>query len=148
TKFLIIASLIVITSSVNIQAQATGDTAKQKTEKKYQAKAPPTQPFGAEAFQSSGKTTLRWLGMAGYLINSRGTTLMVDPLLGGFDMPIMIEFPIAAKNVPRLDAVLVTHADNDHYSVATNKDLKSVTNIYHSTVYVDSLMKNEGFPSA
>ena len=148
TKFLIIASLIVITSSVNIQAQATGDTAKQKTQKKYQAKAPPTQPFGAEAFQSSGKTILRWLGMAGYLINSRGTTLMVDPLLGGFDMPIMIEFPIAAKKVPRLDAVLVTHADNDHYSVATNKDLKSVTNIYHSTVYVDSLMKNEGFPSA
>ena len=147
-KFLIAVSLIVITNWVNIQAQATGDTTKQKKEKKYQAKAPPTQPFGAEAFQSSRKTTLRWLGMGGYLINSRGTTLMVDPLLGGFDMPIMIDFPIAAKNVPRLDAVLVTHADNDHYSVPTNKELKSVTHIYHSTIYVDSLMKNEGFPSA
>ena len=53
--------------------------------------------------------------MAGYFINSRGTTLMVDPLLEGFDMPIMIDFPIAAKDVPRLDAILVTHADNDHY---------------------------------
>jgi hypothetical protein len=30
------------------------------------------------------------------LINIRGTTLMVDPLLGGFDMPVTIEFPIAA----------------------------------------------------
>ncbi|HEY6687580.1 MAG TPA: hypothetical protein VI094_15365 [Propionibacteriaceae bacterium] len=29
--------------------------------------------------------------MAGFLINSRGTALMVDPLLGGFDMPVMIE---------------------------------------------------------
>jgi L-ascorbate metabolism protein UlaG (beta-lactamase superfamily) len=55
--------------------------------------------------------------MAGFLINSRGTTLMVDPRLSGFDMPVMIEFPIAASDVPRLDAVLVTHSNNDHYSV-------------------------------
>jgi L-ascorbate metabolism protein UlaG (beta-lactamase superfamily) len=42
------------------------------------------------------------------LINSRGTTVMIDPLLGGFDMPVMIEFPIIADDVPKLDAVLVT----------------------------------------
>ena len=65
--------------------------------KKYQAKAPTTQPFGEEAFEASDATALRWLGMAGFLINSRGTTLMVDPLLGGFDMPIMIEMPVAAE---------------------------------------------------
>lgn len=130
------------------QAQSTSDSVANKPVKKYQAKAPKTQPFGAEAFKVSDKTTLRWLGMAGFFINSRGTTFMVDPLLGGFDMPIMIDFPIAAKDVPRLDAVLVTHADNDHYSVPTNRDLKSVTHIFHSTVYVDSLMKNEGFPSS
>ena len=58
-----------------------------------QAKAPRTQPFDGSAFRSSDDTVLRWLGMAGFLINSRGTTLMVDPLLGGFDMPIMIEMP-------------------------------------------------------
>jgi L-ascorbate metabolism protein UlaG (beta-lactamase superfamily) len=115
--------------------------------KKYQAKPPATQPFGAEAFESSDQTTLRWMGMAGFLINSRGTTLMVDPLLKGFDMPMMIDFPIKTEEVPHLDAVLVTHSDNDHYSIPTNKDLKSVTKEFHSTVYVDSLMKNQGFPS-
>jgi phosphoribosyl 1,2-cyclic phosphodiesterase len=31
-------------------------------------------------------------------------------------MPIMIDMPIAAKDVPELDAILVTHSDNDHYS--------------------------------
>src|SRR5215217_1122821 len=82
-----------------------------------QARAPETRPFGAEAFEASDGTVLRWLGMAGFLINSRGTTVTVDPLLGGFDMPVMIEFPIAADDVPKLDAVLVTHSDNDHYSV-------------------------------
>ena len=142
--FMFIAALIFASF---LQAQITSDTIANKPAKKYQAKAPKTQPFGIEAFKASDKTTLRWLGMAGFFVNSRGTTLMVDPLLGGFDMPIMIDFPIAAKDVPRLDAVLVTHADNDHYSVPTNRDLKPVTKAFHSTLYVDSLMKNEGFPS-
>jgi L-ascorbate metabolism protein UlaG (beta-lactamase superfamily) len=116
-------------------------------EKKYQAKAPKTQAFGEEAFEASDRTTLRWLGMAGFFINSRGTTLMIDPLLGGFDMPIMIEMPLATTDVPRLDAILVTHSDNDHYSVPTCLDLAPVTRAYHSTKYVASLMKNEGFPA-
>ncbi|NEU07994.1 MBL fold metallo-hydrolase [Flavihumibacter sp. R14] len=137
-------ALIAVLLSMNLQAQTTADTV---VKKKYQAKAPKTQPFGKKAFEKSDHTTLRWLGMAGYFINSRGTTLMVDPLLKGFDMPIMIDFPIATEDVPRLDAVLVTHADNDHYSVPTNHDMKPVTRAFHSTIYVDSLMKNEGFPS-
>jgi hypothetical protein len=36
-----------------------------------QARAPQTQPFGAEAFEAAVTTVLRWLGMAGFLINSR-----------------------------------------------------------------------------
>jgi L-ascorbate metabolism protein UlaG (beta-lactamase superfamily) len=134
-----------------MQAQSTSDSIQQpeaETEKKkHQAKAPRTQAFGEEAFEASGETTLRWLGMAGFLINSRGTTVMVDPLLGGFDMPIMIELPIVATDIPRLDAVLVTHSDNDHYSVPTCRDLAPATRAYHSTRYVASLMKNEGFPA-
>lgn len=116
-------------------------------QKKYQAKAPPSQPFGKEAFESSKETTIRWLGMGGFFINSRGTTIMIDPLLKGFDMPVMIDFPIKTEDVPKLDAILVTHSDNDHYSIPTNRDLKAVTKSYHSTEYVDSLMKTEGFPS-
>ena len=58
-----------------------------------QARAPETQPFGAEAFGARDETVLRWLGMAGLLVNARGTTLMIDPLLGGFDMPLMVDPP-------------------------------------------------------
>ena len=74
--------------------------------------------------------------MAGFLINSRGTTIMIDPLLEGFDMPIMIDMPLAAADVPRLDAVLVTHSDNHHYGVPTCRDLAPATTGYHSTRYV------------
>lgn len=143
----ILAAVVVLISTYHVHAQSTSDSVGIKMEKKYQAKAPETQPFGVEAFGASNKTTLRWLGMAGFFINSRGTNLMIDPLLKGFDMPVMIDFPISPEDVPHLDAVLVTHADNDHYSIPTNRDLKTVTQQFHSTVYVDSLMTNEGFPS-
>ncbi len=151
TKTLTLALLAILVATSNARAQSSTDATQsaeaKKTEKKYQAKAPKTQPFGAEAFAASKKTTLRWLGLAGFHINSRGTNLMVDPLLRGFDMPLLIEMPIAAKDVPRLDAILVTHSDNDHYSIPTNRDLAPVTRAYHSTQYVASLMKNEGLPS-
>ena len=87
---------------VILAAKADAQTPADSAARKPQAKAPPTQPFGAEAFGPSKETTLRWLGMAGFLINSRGTTVMIDPLLQGFDMPVMITFPIASSAVPRL----------------------------------------------
>jgi L-ascorbate metabolism protein UlaG (beta-lactamase superfamily) len=116
-----------------------------KPTKKYQARPPATQPFGKEAFAASADTVLRWTGNAGFLINSHGTTLMIDPLLQGFDMPLLIALPLAPKTVPHLDAVLVTHADNDHYSIPTLRDLVPVTRELHSTVYAASLMKEHGW---
>jgi L-ascorbate metabolism protein UlaG (beta-lactamase superfamily) len=114
-----------------------------------QAVAGPTQFFGGEAFEGGAPgTTLRWLGMAGFLINSRGTLLAIDPLLGGFDMPLLIDFPIAAEAVPRLDAVLVTHSDNDHFSRPTCRELAPVTAAYHSTRFVASEMVAEGLSAA
>src|SRR5688500_395774 len=85
-------------SNICLRAQTNSDSTG-GIKIKSQATAPPTQPFGKEAFQPSGKTTIRWLGMAGFLVNSRGTTFMVDPLLQGYDMPLLREFPIKSKGV-------------------------------------------------
>ena len=145
-RFMFVLSAVLVFTS-GIQAQSATDSTRARKERKYQAIAPPTQLFGKEAFQSFNNTTIRWLGMAGFLVNSRGTTFMIDPLLEGYDMPLLRDFPIRPKDVPRLDAVFATHSDNDHYSVETFKDLAPVTKQFHSTVYVDSLMKNEGLYS-
>jgi L-ascorbate metabolism protein UlaG (beta-lactamase superfamily) len=118
-----------------------------RTSAQGQAMAPATQHFGTEAFGASPGTTLRWLGMAGFLINTRGTILMVDPLLGGFDMPTLVEFPITPADVPHVDAVLVTHSDNDHFSIPTCRDLAVVATGFHGTQYVSSLMAAEGMPA-
>jgi L-ascorbate metabolism protein UlaG (beta-lactamase superfamily) len=139
-----IALLLIAANFLGASAQQTSDTTKKR---KTQAIAPQTQVFGKEAFDLSKSTTIRWLGMAGFLINSHGTTFMIDPLLEGYDMPLLMKFPILPKDVPHLDAVFATHSDNDHYSVETFKDLSNVTKAFHSTVYVDSLMKNQGLKS-
>src|SRR5688572_17001698 len=108
-KKLLIFLCGLMVATIQIQAQQTTDSIAGQQAKKYQAKPPKTKPFGARAFGRSKKTTLRWLGMAGFFINSRGTTLMIDPLLKGFDMPLLIDFPINTEKVPHLDAILVTH---------------------------------------
>lgn len=115
--------------------------------KNIQARPAASIPFGKDAFKATDLTVIRWLGNAGFLINSRGTTFMIDPLMQGFDMPIMIDIPISPQNVPSLDAVLITHSDNDHFSIPTLNVLNPKTKIFHSTVYVDSLMNNLGFAS-
>jgi L-ascorbate metabolism protein UlaG (beta-lactamase superfamily) len=146
-NLILLALVTICLFNYSVLAQSATDSTGAKKVKKYQATAPLTQPFGKEAFQPSSNTTIRWLGMAGFLINSRGTTLMIDPLLEGYDMPLLRPFPIKPKDVTRLDAVFATHSDNDHYSVETFKDLAPVTKQFHSTVFVDSLMKNEGLKS-
>jgi L-ascorbate metabolism protein UlaG (beta-lactamase superfamily) len=136
-----VAGLIFV---VAVCGWVAAEAQQQPAAKKQQARPPAVQPFGAEAFQPRGETTIRWLGNAGFLINSRGTTLMVDPLLEGFDMPLLFQPPILPKAVPRLDAVLITHRDNDHYSVPTCRGLAGVCRAFQSTKLVTSLMQKEG----
>ena len=83
-------------------------------------------------FAQRDDTLVTWLGMAGALINSRGTILFIDPLLSvvrrnGDEIVdsgdrLLIHLPIEAGEVPRADAVLYTHADADHYGPATARD--------------------------
>jgi len=90
-----------------------------------------TQPIPPSFFDKQDHTTLAWLGMAGVLVNARGTILLLDPLLTidystgrglcEADYPLKLPLPIEAKDLPRLDAVLYTHADNDHFGRLTAK---------------------------
>ncbi|SMH38239.1 L-ascorbate metabolism protein UlaG, beta-lactamase superfamily [Rathayibacter oskolensis] len=111
-----------------------------------QAVAPPSIPIGEDAFVDDSGTTLRWLGMAGFLLNARGTTILIDPVLHSFDMPLLVDIPLRVADVLRVDAVLVTHGDNDHFSVPTCRELAPVTAAFHTTRYVASVMADEGVP--
>lgn len=110
---------------------------------KGQAVPERTEHIRQGAFERIGHTEIRWLGNAGAMINSRGTVLMVDPVLSGFDMPLLIQVPITEEEVPRLDGILLTHCDNDHYSRSTCRKLSKVTASYHGPHYVAGLLQEE-----
>jgi L-ascorbate metabolism protein UlaG (beta-lactamase superfamily) len=97
-----------------------------------QVSAPPSLPMGPEAFAASPETALWWLTNAGFLINARGTLVMLDPAislapdgsrLSETGHRLLVSLPIEAWQVPRLDAVLYTHADYDHFAPATAREL-------------------------
>lgn len=113
---------------------------------KGQAVAPTTIPFGKEAFEKINHTEIRWLGSASIMMNSHGTNIMIDPLLEGFDMPLLIDMPILPNQILSLDGILITHIDNDHFSRPTCKDVLNVCKSYHAPQYVASEMKKEGIP--
>lgn len=114
--------------------------------KRKQAAAPPPQRIGPDAFSGDEGTTLRWLGGGGAMINSRGTVLLLDPVLLGFDMPLLAPPPLDPGAVSRLDGILITHCDGDHFSEATCKALSGVCPAYHSTRYVSELLQGLGLP--
>lgn len=103
-------------------------------------------PVMPAAFGSRTGSEITWLGGAGVLLNVRGTTLLIDPLLTGFDMPVLFDCPLRPEDVPQLDAILVTHIDNDHFSRETCLALRNVCRAYHSTGYVAEEMRAAGIP--
>ena len=85
-----------------------------------------TQPISNDFFSPLSETIVTWVGMAGALINARGTILLIDPLLTLIERNhewlnesghrMKIKLPIAADGIPRVDIVCYTHAENDHYA--------------------------------
>ncbi|HET6487320.1 MAG TPA: MBL fold metallo-hydrolase [Spirochaetia bacterium] len=88
-----------------------------------------TVPLGTSFFARAETSTMAWLGMAGAVINARGTIVLIDPLLTAVessgkllcegDVPLRIPLPLSAADLPRVDAVLYTHADADHFGMMT-----------------------------
>lgn len=93
-----------------------------------------SQPIDPSLFAPRNDTVVVWLGMAGVMINTRGTVLLIDPLLTSVQRAPGVEdaetghhmklpWPIRARDVPRADAVLYTHSDGDHFGRTTAQTL-------------------------
>lgn len=96
-----------------------------------------------EAFAKTEDTRIYWICNGGILINSRGTCILIDPLLDGFDMPLLTECPLNIDDITHVDATLITHCDNDHFSRITNKKIADRCDCFHTTHYVATLFEEE-----
>lgn len=114
---------------------------------KGQAVAPKTIFMSEKCFDNYDETSIYWMGGASLMINTHGTNIMIDPVLEGFDIPLLYEVPINSLEIPRLDALLITHIDNDHFSRPTCKHIKNVCKAYHAPNYVADVMNEEGIPT-
>jgi len=84
-------------------------------------------------FDKREDTIFTWLGMAGALINCRGTIIFIDPLISyGADNEtcetgnrLLVPQVSTADKVPKADVICYTHADSDHYAEKTAKILNS-----------------------
>lgn len=92
----------------------------------------PVVPISPEAFQHSEKTTVYWLSGAGFLVNTRGIKLLIDPVLtrdpqdpsrSEIGLPLKTDFPLDPREIPTDCHVLYTHADSDHLGPATARIL-------------------------
>ena len=75
----------------------------------YIPKRKPAVPIPASAFDASSETTVTWLSGAGFLVNCRGTCLLIDPVLtkdpkdssrSEAGLPLKVDFPILADAIP------------------------------------------------
>ncbi len=112
-----------------------------------QAIAPQTIFMNQRCFQEDCQTKIYWLGQGGAMIHSHQTNIMIDPVLKGFDMPLLYDIPLSIEDIPTLDGLLITHIDNDHFSRATCQDIKNVCLSYHAPNYVADVMNEEGYPT-
>jgi L-ascorbate metabolism protein UlaG (beta-lactamase superfamily) len=88
-----------------------------------------TQMISPSFFSPRNDTLVTWLGMAGVMMNCRGTILLIDPLITLVESDgemkceghyrLRTPLPIESHQIPRVDAVLYTHADGDHFSSVT-----------------------------
>lgn len=117
--------------------------------------APNTQPLNPDAFNHLFGTSIYWLSSAGFLINSRGTLIMIDPVISldkengnisEIGLPLHVPLPIEAKDVPKLDAVLYTHADNDHIGTHTPSALVHKETLFGGTSPVVKSLETLGVP--
>ncbi|MFD4058773.1 MBL fold metallo-hydrolase [Streptomyces californicus] len=122
---------------------------------KSNAIAPATQLIQQEAFTDSSGTFIYWLSGSGFLINSRGTLIMIDPVIslekGKNDISeigirMSVSLPIEASSVPQLDAVLYTHGDNDHMGKYTPSSLVHKGTLFGGTPPVLKNLESLGVP--
>lgn len=114
-----------------------------------------TVPVKNSFFEKRKNTILTWLGMAGALINCRGTIILIDPLIsyGADDKTcetgdrLLVPLPVTADRIPRADVICYTHADSDHFAEKTARILNSrLSPVFISPAPVYEKLRGLGIP--
>lgn len=87
-----------------------------------------------------------WMGHASFLLQGGGVSLLVDPVFAKhcapFPMPGLyrkVPVPCSLEELPKIDAVLLTHTHYDHLDLATLRKLGTAVPIFIAEGHADRL---------
>ncbi|WP_338287381.1 MBL fold metallo-hydrolase [Luteolibacter sp. LG18] len=98
----------------------------------------PWQPLARETIAAQPAVGWRaiWLGHASFLVQGAGLNLLIDPVFSDHCAPFpiaslkrLVPVPCASDDLPRIDAVLLTHGHYDHLDLPTLRGLGKDTRL-------------------
>lgn len=122
----------------------------------FQFRPPETIKMTEDAFIRNDETAIYWLTAAGVMINSHGTILLIDPCISlasknpsvseVWNMKLLVLPPIYADQIKKVDAVLYTHADEDHLGTITLETLAKTGTKFYGTSFTCKELVKRGIP--
>ena len=91
-------------------------------------------------------TRMTWFGHSAFLLEMSGKKILIDPMLGVSPSPISMlgtkrysdELPISIRDLPRIDAVIISHDHYDHLDYESICLLKDKTDQFFVPLGVES----------
>jgi L-ascorbate metabolism protein UlaG (beta-lactamase superfamily) len=100
-------------------------------------------------------TVITWLGHSAFLIEIDGKRLLLDPMLGDIASPISFlgprrfsALPIAVDELPRIDAVMISHDHYDHLDYGSIQQLAKKASHFYVALWVGAHLERWGVPAA
>lgn len=98
--------------------------------------------------------TVVWFGHSSYLIKSKGTTILVDPVFSGYTAPVSFfskAFPgtnvYSADDMPAIDMLILTHDHYDHLDAETLPKLLPKVKKVYTALGVGAHLERWGYPA-
>ena len=115
----------------------------------------PTELTGPHQEDHDSITQITWFGHSAILLEIDGKNLLIDPMLGPAASPVSFlsrRFPyrnqINLKNLPEIDAIIISHDHYDHLDYPSIKFLKDTVNQFFVPLGVGSHLKEWGVDEA
>ncbi|MFC1729017.1 MBL fold metallo-hydrolase [candidate division KSB1 bacterium] len=102
--------------------------------------------------ESDTDLRITWLGHSTVLIGIEGNLVLIDPMFSHRASPVTFfgvkrfskMLPITARDLPEIDAVLISHDHYDHLDYQTIKDIKDKVNRFYVPLGVGSHLERWG----
>ncbi|GJM62974.1 MBL fold metallo-hydrolase [Persicobacter diffluens] len=100
-------------------------------------------------------TQIIWLGHSSFIIETAGMVILLDPVFGQYASPhpmlgrkrFNAEMPVTIEQLPKIDAVIISHDHYDHLDYESIMELKAKTDHFFVPLGVGSHLKRWEIPA-